>query len=272
MLVLKLKRNIAKVLILALSVSLLFAYPLYADDDTSSSSDDTSTEEDIPEGKWEKTEEGYMWNDGTGYPLSVGWHWIDTDKDGIEECYYINIDGCRLENCVTPDGKKVDSNGKWVSHGIVQLKFTPSPGFKYEDVKGKLSSESQAHKNNPDSIEIIKYEEKAGEFDKIEQKILDLGYDPSDIADMTTVEELLNYLAKKEKEESEKRASEKAALEAKKEKIFDKEWLKKYEEHKKKKMIENGEIEETEETTVEETTTTAAPITKSATIIQKAKQ
>lgn len=55
-------------------------------------------------GKW------YFLNpqsDGNKGAMLTGWQWIDGN------CYYLNADGSMLENGETPDGYKVNADGKW---------------------------------------------------------------------------------------------------------------------------------------------------------------
>ena len=55
-------------------------------------------------GKW------YFLNpqsDGNKGAMLTGWQWIDGN------CYYLNADGSMLANGETPDGYKVNADGKW---------------------------------------------------------------------------------------------------------------------------------------------------------------
>ena len=48
--------------------------------------------------------------------------WLDSNNDGLYECYYFNVLGHMYKNGTTPDGYKVNENGEWVVDGIVQRK------------------------------------------------------------------------------------------------------------------------------------------------------
>lgn len=59
--------------------------------------------------------------------MLTGWQWIDTDGDGLLECYYFNevSDGTKgrlFSNTKTPDGYEVNEKGQWTINGKVQTK------------------------------------------------------------------------------------------------------------------------------------------------------
>ncbi len=73
-------------------------------------------------GEWKENNVGKWWQEEDGtYPVSV-WKWIDSDEDGIGECYYFNGEGYLVTGIVTPDGYAVDGNGAWTEGGAVQTK------------------------------------------------------------------------------------------------------------------------------------------------------
>ena len=51
---------------------------------------------------------------------AAGWQWMDTNGDGVSECYYLGDDGKALTNTTTPDNYTVNEQGAWVVDGIVQ--------------------------------------------------------------------------------------------------------------------------------------------------------
>lgn len=66
-------------------------------------------------------------SDGSKGSMCTGWKWIDTDGDGIAECYFFHTvsDGTKgrlFKNSVTPDGYEVNEQGQWVTEGKVQTK------------------------------------------------------------------------------------------------------------------------------------------------------
>lgn len=67
-------------------------------------------------------------SDGSQGAMCTGWHWIDSDGDGIAECYFFNpvsegTKGRLFQNSVTPDGYEVNEKGQWVTAGAVQTKM-----------------------------------------------------------------------------------------------------------------------------------------------------
>lgn len=92
----------------------------------SSSSERSSTHTSCPSyvvtGNWKQQ------SDGSQGAMCTGWHWIDSDGDGIAECYFLNpvsegTKGRLFQNSVTPDGYEVNEKGQWVTAGAVQTKM-----------------------------------------------------------------------------------------------------------------------------------------------------
>ncbi|MDO4438249.1 MAG: SH3 domain-containing protein [Eubacteriales bacterium] len=76
-------------------------------------------------GEWKReSKDPLVWvyiNDD-GSKLSNGWYWLDANKDGIAECYYLYPDGAMAYNTIV-DGYMVNAEGKWVdSEGKVYTK------------------------------------------------------------------------------------------------------------------------------------------------------
>lgn len=71
-------------------------------------------------GSWKQDTSGWWWqeNDRT-YPASA-WKWIDSNGDGMAECYYFDHNGYLLTNAFTPDGNQVNESGAWIEEGIVR--------------------------------------------------------------------------------------------------------------------------------------------------------
>ncbi len=72
-------------------------------------------------GTWGQDATGWYYLNDNG-SRSLGWQWIDSNNDGISECYYFNEAGYCLMNTFTPDGMTVDANGAWIVNGVVQTK------------------------------------------------------------------------------------------------------------------------------------------------------
>lgn len=79
-------------------------------------------------GTWKQgaapNESRWWYDNGNGTWAANGWYWLDSDGNGVAECYYFDADGWLLTNTVTPDNYQVDSNGAWVVNGVVQTQGT----------------------------------------------------------------------------------------------------------------------------------------------------
>lgn len=73
-------------------------------------------------GAWEQTGGYYKYKRDDGTYVVNAWEWIDTDNDGIAQCFYFNATGLMLSNTTTPDGCQVNVNGEWIQNGLVQTK------------------------------------------------------------------------------------------------------------------------------------------------------
>ena len=68
--------------------------------------------------------------------LRSTWQWIDTDNDGVAECYYFDADGWMYTDTTTPDGYTVDENGAWTVDSVVQTRESQ------EDTTGETDTAS----------------------------------------------------------------------------------------------------------------------------------
>lgn len=73
-------------------------------------------------GTWEQDTKGWWWQDEDKTFPSSTWKWIDSDGDGLAECYYFDENGYLLTGTLTPDGFSVNESGAWTDHGIVRKK------------------------------------------------------------------------------------------------------------------------------------------------------
>lgn len=74
--------------------------------------------------EWKQDTTGCWWqNDDGTYPANK-WEWLDSNGDGIAECYYFDNNGYLLVNTTTPDGYTVNSDGAWVIDGAIQTQTT----------------------------------------------------------------------------------------------------------------------------------------------------
>ena len=74
--------------------------------------------------------------------LRSTWQWIDTDNDGVAECYYFDANGWMYTDATTPDGYTVDANGAWIVNSVVQTIETQkkSPAENSETAYGQDGS------------------------------------------------------------------------------------------------------------------------------------
>lgn len=79
-------------------------------------------------GQWNLSPYGWWYDRGDGTYAPNGWHWIDGNNDGIEECYYFNESGYCIPWSYTPDGYWLDGNGAWVVDGVIQIRLAASTG------------------------------------------------------------------------------------------------------------------------------------------------
>lgn len=96
---------------------------------------------------------------GDGSYAADGWYWIDSDQDGMEECYYFDKKGQLLAGTRTPDGFQVDSDGRWTVNGTMKQRETPpedlttgihetADGLIYRNESGELTKNGWQNANN----------------------------------------------------------------------------------------------------------------------------
>lgn len=73
-------------------------------------------------GQWQQDTAGWWYQNDDGSYFNNGWQWIDSDGDGLAECYYFDTNGYMLANTTTPDGNQVNENGAWTELGLVRTK------------------------------------------------------------------------------------------------------------------------------------------------------
>lgn len=71
-------------------------------------------------GTWKEDSKGWRWLEKEHHSPVSSWKWIDSNGDGMSECYYFDENGYLLTNTTTPDGYMVNENGAWVADGIVR--------------------------------------------------------------------------------------------------------------------------------------------------------
>ena len=101
------------------------------------------------DGAWQHDNTGWRWLRFPNMYYIDQWKWIDSDADGIAECYYFGPRGYIYTNTTTPDGYTVDQDGKWVVDGIVQSKEMV-PGV--DDVISTTAPDVSNAVTDPDSV------------------------------------------------------------------------------------------------------------------------
>ena len=75
---------------------------------------------------WQKNDTGWWYGtnaDNTTWHAN-GWQWIDSNNDGVAECYYFDANGYMLANTTTPDGYTVNADGAWTENGVAHTRQT----------------------------------------------------------------------------------------------------------------------------------------------------
>ena len=73
---------------------------------------------------WQHNDTGWWYgtNEDNTMWYASGWEWIDSNGDGVAECYYFDTRGYMLAGTTTPDGYTVNADGAWVHDDTVQTK------------------------------------------------------------------------------------------------------------------------------------------------------
>ena len=85
----------------------------------------------------------YTGEDHSGYENA--WMWIDSDLDGVAECYYFGADSYIARN-TTIDGWQVNENGAWVVDGVIQTR-TNANGDDFDGMLVDSSDPEQVRKD-----------------------------------------------------------------------------------------------------------------------------
>lgn len=78
-------------------------------------------------GEWKQDNVGWWYKNDDGSYTTNRWQWIDSNADGIAECYYFDANGYCLMNTTTPDNCSVNSDGAWIVDGIIQQQTVSAP-------------------------------------------------------------------------------------------------------------------------------------------------
>lgn len=92
-------------------------------------------------GQWKHDGLGWWYqNDDGSYPAGA-WKWIDSDGDGISECYYFYSDGYMAYNNDI-EGYQLNDNGQWIVGGSVQKKTTGTDLHRTQQTSGLTAEEA----------------------------------------------------------------------------------------------------------------------------------
>lgn len=87
-------------------------------------------------GAWKQDGHGWWWQDSDkSYPSST-WKWIDSDGDGMAECYYFDENGYLLTGTTAPDGSIVNESGAWTDEGVVRQRASSPSASRNMNQKG----------------------------------------------------------------------------------------------------------------------------------------
>ena len=76
----------------------------------------------LANGKWENDAIGMKYALDNGSYYNSGWHWIDSDGDGIGECYLFDEKGYIYKNYLTNDNLYLNNEGQLMISGVLQQK------------------------------------------------------------------------------------------------------------------------------------------------------
>ena len=92
-------------------------------------------------GQWKHDGRGWWYqNDDGSYPAGT-WQWIDSNGDGVSECYYFYWDGYMAYNNDV-DGYYLNDDGQWTVGGTVQKKATGVDYRRTQQTSGLTAEEA----------------------------------------------------------------------------------------------------------------------------------
>lgn len=77
----------------------------------------------VAAGQWIEENGSWLYLD-TNQVQDYGWKWIDSNQDGLYECYYIQENGLIAQN-TNIDGYTLNADGQWTSAGELQQRSLP---------------------------------------------------------------------------------------------------------------------------------------------------
>ncbi len=76
----------------------------------------------LANGKWENDAIGMKYALDNGSYYTSGWHWVDSDGDGVGECYLFDEKGYIYKNYLTNDNLYLNNEGQLMISGVLQQK------------------------------------------------------------------------------------------------------------------------------------------------------
>ena len=70
-----------------------------------------------------KNQDSFIYKNDYGEIAKDMWVWIDTNNDGIAECFRFDENGYVAKNYIHYDGKKTNELGQWIENGNVVSKI-----------------------------------------------------------------------------------------------------------------------------------------------------
>ena len=89
---------------------------------------------------------------------AAGWQWIDTDANGVSECYYVGDDGAVLKNTTTPDGYLVNEQGAWIVDGVVQTQAAQAQTVQTETTQAVQATPSKVREHTTSTSQLEKFD------------------------------------------------------------------------------------------------------------------
>lgn len=122
-------------------------------------------------GQWKQDMNGWWYENDDGSWMAGGWHWLDGNKDGIAECYYLNRDGYLVKDIGYVDGYHVDGNGAWMVDGKVQTKQVEVPAEASRPLENTEAPETPAVNLTDGEVIYLAAVEKNNALDQVDSEI-----------------------------------------------------------------------------------------------------
>ena len=164
-------------------------------------------------GTWKSDANGWWYDEGNGSCLKSTWSWIDSNNDGVAECYYFDERGYMAANRDV-GGYWVNADGQWVDmYGTVQTKIVNN-GLNNMPVAQNNINDTSAVQNDTNNVSVTQNNVNS---DNVPSEWLPNGEANPEY--VTWLQNLVNEriaIEQAEKEQKEKERQERNAAEAQK--------------------------------------------------------